>query len=224
MDMKTWTMDGTRVQLFPSAAPGQPLVLVNTFAEAVAPLRAALAEAPDHTLVTLTDLDWEGALSPWPAAALGRQSAAFAGGAAAHLSWLQAKVLPTVEAELAAPPCWRGLAGYSLAGLFAVYALYRSTAFARVASMSGSLWFEGFRAFALQEVPAQLPQCVYFSLGDREKKTRHPLMRQVEENTRAVAERFRALGVDTQFRLEPGGHFQDAAGRTARGIAWLLAR
>ena len=222
--MRTWTLDGKTVQVFPSKTPGRPLVLVNNFAEAVAPLCTALTDAPDHTLVTVTGMNWEDDLSPWPATALGRQSSAFAGHAAEYLCWMEKELLPMVEAELTAPPCWRGLAGYSLAGLFAVYTLYRSTAFERVASMSGSLWFEDFCDFALQEELAQRPQCVYFSLGDREKKTRHPLMRQVEENALAVAERFRELGVDTFFCLEPGGHFQDAAGRTARGITWLLER
>ena len=222
--MNTWLLDGKTVQVFPGAAPGCPLVLVNTFAEAVAPLQKALQEAPDHTLVVVTGIDWEGDLSPWAAEALNEKSAPFAGGASAYLHWLECKVLPQVEAQLAAPPCWRGLAGYSLAGLCAVYALYNSVGFARVASMSGSLWFEGFRDYALTTPLMQVPQCVYFSLGDKEKKTRHPLMRSVQENTEAIAAHFQHLGVATTVVLESGGHFKDAAARTARGISWLLAQ
>ena len=33
-----------------------------------------------------------------------------------------------------------------------------------------------------------------------------------------------AAGVETVFALNPGGHFQDPALRTARGLAWLLDR
>ena len=49
-------------------------------------------------------------------------------------------------------------------------------------------------------------------------------MRSVQENTEAIAAHFQHLGVATTFVLESGGHFKDAAGRTARGISWLLAQ
>ena len=62
-------------------------------------------------------------------------------------------------------PRWRGIAGYSLAGLFAVYALYRTDVFARAASVSGSLWFPGFREYVFSHTPLCRPDCVYFSLG-----------------------------------------------------------
>ena len=49
-----------------------------------------------------------------------------------------------------------GIAGYSLAGLFALYALYKTDAFTRVASMSGSLWFPG-----IMGIPAALSLEMY---------------------------------------------------------------
>lgn len=222
--METIVLDEKKAQVFPGAVPGCPLIVVNTFAEAVAPLHEALTPAPAHTLVAVTGMDWEDDLTPWPAVALKEASPAFAGKAAAYLQWLEGALLPQIEAKLAAPPCWRGLAGYSLAGLFAVHALYHSTYFTRIASMSGSLWFEGFCDYALSAPLAQRPACVYFSLGDKEKKTRHPLMRTVQDHTEAIADHYRALGVRTTFVLEAGGHFKDAVGRTARGLTWLLTQ
>lgn len=49
-----------------------------------------------------------------------------------------------------------GIAGYSLAGLFALYALYKTDVFTRVASMSGSLWFPG-----IMGIPAALSLEMY---------------------------------------------------------------
>ena len=48
------------------------------------------------------------------------------------------------------------------------------------------------------------------------------VMKPVDANTRAAAALFEQAGVPTAFGLNPGGHFNDPEGRTARGIAWLL--
>ena len=44
---------------------------------------------------------------------------------------------------------YHAIAGDSMAGLFAVYALYRTQVFSRVASASGSLWYPGLLEYAL---------------------------------------------------------------------------
>ena len=220
-------------------APGAPLVVLNTFGdegEAVAEALAALVGAaepaataaqdgrgvPSCTLVTVDIPDWNRDMSPWPADALSARDEPFVGGADTYLDLLVSEILPAVRASLDAPPAWTGIAGYSLAGLFAAYAMYRTDAFARVASASGSLWYPGFPEFARSTAPARMPERLYLSLGDKEAKTRHPLMRNVQDATEAFAEHFRNLGVPTTFELNPGNHFADPPGRTARAIAGLL--
>lgn len=220
--MISFEHQGWTVQIFASTAPACPLIVLPTFAEAVAPVREALADAPDFTLVTLSGFDWEGDLSPWPAPALGKNSAPFAGHADAALALLSEELLPQIEAALPAPPSWRGIAGYSLAGLFAVYALYRCDLFQRAASMSGSLWYPDFLDFAQSHSMRTKPERIYLSVGDKERKTRHPLMRNVQAAAEDFAAHCQALGISTTFQLERGNHFNDAAGRTARGIRWLL--
>ena len=191
--MISFEHQGWTVQIFASTAPACPLIVLPTFAEAVAPVREALADAPDFTLVTLSGFDWEGDLSPWPAPALGKNSAPFAGRADA-----------------------------ALAGLFAVYALYRCDLFQRAASMSGSLWYPDFLDFAQNHAMRAKPERIYLSVGDKERKTRHPLMRNVQTAAEDFAAHCQALGISSTFQLERGNHFNDAAGRTARGIRWLL--
>ena len=77
-----------------------------------------------------------------------------------------------------------GIAGYSLGGLFALYAAYHCDEFRRVASMSGSLWFPDFREYVLSHDFANRPDRIYLSLGDKEAKTRNPVLKTVQEGAR----------------------------------------
>ena len=177
--------------------------------------------ARPFSLVTVPVADWNRDLSPWAARRVFRGGADFGGGADAFLRTLEGEIVPAVRAELQTDaPCV--LAGYSLAGLCAVYAAYRTAAFSGVISASGSLWFPGFSEFATSHAFARKPERVYFSLGDRESRTKHPVMRLVEDNTRRLCDAYAAQGVETAFELNPGSHFQDAELRLAKGIAWIL--
>lgn len=57
-----------------------------------------------------------------------------------------------------------GITGYSLAGLFAVYAIYRTDVFSG-GCMSGSVWFPGFKEYIFSRELKRRPDCIYFSLG-----------------------------------------------------------
>ncbi|MDE7205617.1 MAG: hypothetical protein K2N90_00355, partial [Lachnospiraceae bacterium] len=132
---------------------------------------------------------------------------------------------------IAAAPCkvlegriaWRGLAGYSLAGLFAVYSMYRTTLFSRIASISGSLWFPDFKEYVFSREPVQTPTHLYFSLGDRECKTKNPYLKTVQNHTETMEAFYRRQGIHTTLCINAGGHFKDTAKRTAAGIWWLLS-
>lgn len=65
------------------------------------------------------------------------------------------------------------IGGYSLAGLFALWAAYQTDTFKAVAAASPSIWFPGFVDFMKdREIHTKR---VYLSLGDKEEKTRIPL-------------------------------------------------
>ena len=115
-----------------------------------------------------------------------------------------------------------GIAGYSLAGLFALYAAYRCAAFDRIASISGSLWFPDFMEYALSHEMPKRPEKLYLSLGDREACTKNSLLKTVQTNTETLAGHYRDLGCAVTWELNPGNHFRDAALRSAKGIRSIL--
>lgn len=176
--------------------------------------------APRPTLIALTGVDWDGALSPWPARRAFRGGNDFAGGGAAFLDRLIASI-PAAEAALPCRPNRRGIAGYSLAGLFALYAAASCDAFDCAASMSGSLWYDHFEDF-LASHPPRL-RFAYLSLGDREMRARDPRLAAVGEKTERAVALLRKQGIPVRFETNPGGHFQDVPGRIARGLAALAA-
>lgn len=145
----------------------------------------------------------------------------FGGQAEAFLNELAGSIIPAAERTMDIKPLWRGMAGYSLAGLFAVYAAYRCNAFTRVASVSGSMWYDGWLEYAQNAfLPAQTERA-YFSVGAREKKTRNARMAAVEDNTRAMDALMRDRGIESIFELNPGNHFVDMEIRMAKAIEFL---
>ena len=63
---------------------------------------------------------------------------------------------------------------------------------------------------------------MYFSLGDKESRTANPYLKTVRENTEAIEKFFSEKGVSTVFKLNPGNHYNDPAGRTVDGILNML--
>ena len=221
--MRTFVAGGKTVTVFPAGVPDAPVVYLNTFGDEGQKVFDALASCgcPPLSLVAVSGLDWNHDMAPWDCPAVFKNAESFTGGADESLRLLAGEILPAAEQELAGAPRWRGIAGYSLAGLFALYALYKSDVFSRAASVSGSLWFPGFREYVFSHAPKRRPDRVYFSVGDRESKTKNPVLQTVQENTEAICGLYRDRGICTTFRLNPGGHHEHPAQRTAAGIQWL---
>lgn len=115
---------------------------------------------------------WNDALSPWEAPAVwGKQG--FGGDAADTLSFLTEQVIPTLKQQFRLPEDIKIiLGGYSLAGLFALWASTQTKLFYGVAAASPSVWFPGWMEFE-QQCPIQT-QHIYLSLGDKEEKRKTP--------------------------------------------------
>lgn len=214
------------IDVFQSENPNRPVIYLNTYGregEAVFRQISAFGDL-DFTLVAISGLNWEHDMAPWNIPPISSKDTPCTGGADAYLELLLNEILPQAEKTVLGTPLWRGIAGYSLAGLFALYSIYRTDVFSRAASVSGSLWFPEFPAFVRSHTPKQTPDCIYFSLGDKEHKTRNPFLQTVRQNTEEIETFYEQQGVATTFQLNPGNHFQDAAGRTASGIRWILNR
>lgn len=172
------------------------------------------------SLVTVTNLEWNRDMSPWEAPAAVRGDEPFSGGAGEYLSLMLNEIVPKAE-EMLGAVSRRGIAGYSMAGMFALYALYHTDIFTEAASVSGSLWFPGFKDYVFSHEMKVKPNKLYFSLGDAESKTRNQYLCIVLENTRAIEGFYRQKGIETVFKLNHGGHFSDASKRAADGIMWI---
>ena len=187
--------------------------------EAIANLLIGL----DIVLIGLEGMDWDRDMTPWAAKRAFRGGNDFSGGADAYLNDLTKKIIPTVESTLRITPASRMLLGYSLAGLFSLYALYRTELFSCAASISGSLWYDGFLDFLKDNRPMQPPRRVYFSLGALECVTKNPRLSTVEACTLEAEQILQSYGVKTIFEKNPGNHFAEVPERIAKAIRWLCA-
>jgi predicted alpha/beta superfamily hydrolase len=167
------------------------------------------------------DWDWNRDLTPWKAPRCARGGEDFGGGAGAYLLRLSDRI-PAFEAEAGLHPGRRALAGYSLAGLFSLYAMYMADLFDAAAVVSGSVWFKDFIEFMRANETKKPRPRMYFSVGDREKRTRNPWFSTIEDKMREATDILRARGAEVVFHLETGNHFADENPRVARGIDWIV--
>lgn len=172
--------------------------------------------------VAIFNRHWERDFTPWAAERVFKKGADFAGGAAAYQARLCGEIIPQIERESGIQAAWRGVLAYSLAGLWAVYGAIVSPYFERVASVSGSLWFDGFVDFVQTNRPAILPQASYFSLGNAEAQTKNPRMAQVQIATEQIVAQWQAWGGNSIFVMNEGGHFDDVPQRLAKAAHWLI--
>lgn len=208
----------------PEASASPPIVYLNAGDDEGAATWEACRSigCSAFTLAVISGLQWNHDLTPWPMPPIWKNDTSYTGGADEYLARLTGKIIPAVEETLGEKPLYRVLAGYSLAGLFAVYATYHTDAFARIVSASGSLWYPDFLEYTQSHALRRVPDKMYFSLGDREAKTKNRYLCLVEERTRTLYKEYSGQGIPTKFELNPGNHFMDADGRMARGIRWIL--
>ena len=157
---------------------------------------------------------WNNDLSPWPAEAVfGNEG--FGEGAADTLDFLLNEVLKE-------PESYRKIfiGGYSLAGLFALWAGYQTDVFNGIAAASPSVWFPHFTEYMQNN--SIHTAAVYLSLGDREKKTKNPVMAQVGNAIRSAYSIIKNEGRDCILEWNKGNHFKDPDLRTAKAFSWLM--
>jgi predicted alpha/beta superfamily hydrolase len=182
---------------------------------------AAIAQSAHHFLFAAIPVkSWNNELSPWEAPAVwGKES--FGGNAADTLRFLTEQVIPTLKKQFALPGNVRIiLGGYSLAGLFALWASTQTDLFYGIAAASPSVWFPGWMEFE-QQHPMQA-QRVYLSLGDKEEHTKNAVMAAVGDNIRALHSQLTVRGVDCTLEWNSGGHFKNADLRTAKAFRWAM--
>ena len=167
----------------------------------------------DFRLVSCQVEDWNRDLSPWEAPPVfGKES--FGGRAEETLRELRESVIERYCGDKRI-----FLGGYSLAGLFALWAAYKTDCFDGVAAASPSVWFPGFLSMA--ETGTLKAKKVYLSLGDKEEKTKNPVMATVGDSIRRLHQVHQESdGVETVLEWNEGNHFREPELRMAKGFAW----
>ena len=176
-----------------------------------------IAESEDHyeeyekalnssSLVIIKVNSWNDELSPWP---LKFKPFDFKGDADTFVTFITDEVIPYIKKYTDAT---YGIIGYSLAGLFSLYASTKTDIFDTCASVSGSLWYPQFVEY-LKEHPLKA-QHIYLSLGDKEAHSKHQLMKMVAECTNEIHEMYPS----SFFEWNEGNHFNDPQGRLIKAL------
>ena len=156
-------------------------------------------------------VDWFQDLSPWHAPALSGDIS-FGNGAPEMLD----KLLKLTGE----PGKQYVLGGYSMGGLFTLWAACRTDAFSAVAAASPSVWFPGFTEY--MTAGCIRTGCVYLSLGNREEKTRNPVMATVGARMREIHTWLQSQEIPCCLEWNEGNHFRDLEERMAKGFAWAM--
>lgn len=221
-----------------------------------APVIYLLGDVADHSpvqvpagisLVKVGVGRWEENFSPWCAPRVFAKGPNFGDGAQKTLGTLINQVVSWAESELSVPPAYRVLVGYSLAGLFSLWAgvtqvsvpqsgtpqqvacgcqpdTVTTPTFQRIGAVSGSFWFPGLLDYVNQQLRGGAVNLThaYLSLGDREARTPNPQIMHVRENAELLASKLRDAGITSTFELNRGNHFQNVEGRMQKALNWLV--
>ena len=201
-----------------------PLLILHCFSEEEEAVVKLLRgqEYFSFPLLCINNLEWQKDMCPWDSPALINTEKDFIGGAEEYLSLLEKEIIPKAVEILGEEPTYYVLAGYSLAGLFALYTGYRSSLFSRIASVSGSLWYPDFVSFAKEREMLSKTEKLYLSLGTEEAKTNHAILSTIERKTRELVEHYQSSGYCVNYELNPGNHFCEVEQRIEKAIRWIM--
>ena len=163
--------------------------------------------------------------TPWPLLASETLLMDFGGKAEEYLSFIKTCVVPFCESEygFASSAEKRVIGGYSLGGLFSLYAAVNTDFFGTVLSCSSSLWYPGFLDYLKEHPFKAVHPKLYMSVGEQEGTTATNLTADQTLNTLALKDwvepKFQAG--DFQFTLEEGNHGTNISRRAWRAVEWV---
>ncbi len=219
---KKTKIDEKQIILFRNERADAPVVYVNMYQEAgcaVLEQCKKLGCGPFH-LVSISNLRWDEELSPWVHEPVVSGSDHFTGEADQYIQCLTEEIIPFAEEKI--EPSYRIIAGYSMGGLFALYAPYITDMFSDVVCASGSVWYPEFVEYVKSHDFLKKPDAIYLSLGDLESRTRNQFLCQTEQKMKELYAVYQNKAIDSIFEMNPGNHFKDVDYRLAKGIAWIL--
>lgn len=172
-------------------------------------------EFPDLCIASVKIGDWNNELSPW---AVPDIMNGFGDGAQGTLDFIVNHVIPEMGCERII------IGGYSLAGLFSLWACYNSDKFSGCAASSPSVWFPGWKEYIdSHKINAGY---VYLSLGKSEHKTKNSVMKTVSEMIVLQKDILESDIGEKKVKMEwnEGGHFDGVAERVLRSFIWAVGK
>lgn len=237
-------ISGLSIHMQMSSVAGAPIVYLLGDVADNSPV-----QVPEGVSLVNVGVDlWEENFSPWCAPRVFAKGPNFGDGAQKTLDTLINQIIPWAESELAESPAYRVLVGYSLAGLFSLWAGVSQqvargyqpddapsqpsaphvdapvATFQRIGAVSGSFWFPGLLDYVDQQLNGGVVGLThaYLSLGDREARTPNPQIMHVRENAELLTNRLESAGITSTFELNRGNHFQNVEGRMQKALDWLV--
>lgn len=205
-----------------------PVIVLNTFDEDKEEIwnKAKELAQKEFILVAISNINWNKEMSPWYIKRLYNSEDDYSGDADKYLITLTTIIIPEVSKVindlLNIEISYYSIAGYSLAGLFAIYSLYKTNLFKRVISCSGSMWYPKFTEYVKTNNLKIIPDKIYISLGNKESKTKNALMASVDKKTKDIKDYFENKGIQVIYEENEGNHFKNVTQRIAKGISWIL--
>lgn len=200
-----------------------PVVYSNDFSDSA---DAVLAECrrmgclPFH-LVSITGIRWDEELSPWAHSPIVAKNDHFTGEADGYLQLLENKIVPYVRTIVPNGKC-NMLHGYSMGGLFALYAAHHSQLFDAYVAPSASVWYPDFVSYVREHDFINIPKCIYLSIGSLESRTKNVYLSKTESNMEELYHLYKERQVTAIFERNPGNHYKDVPMRIAKGLNWTL--
>lgn len=158
-------------------------------------------------LVMIYPYDWNYCMTPWK---YHDKNMGKTGGGEEFLSWFISEIYDEKYQR-------QYIGGYSLGGLFALFAACEKEFFDGVMSVSGSLWYPGALEYFNEKSIGKRIGKIYMSLGDKESLTKNAEREKVGFNTEKLAEVF-GKTKEVFFEYNRGGHFTDINGRITKSI------
>lgn len=131
-------------------------------------------------LVMIYPYDWNYCMTPWK---YHDKNMGKTGGGEEFLSWFISEIYDEKYQR-------QYIGGYSLGGLFALFAACEKELFDGVMSVSGSLWYPGALEYFNEKSIGKRIGKIYMSLGDKESLTKNAEREKVGFNTEKLAEVF----------------------------------
>ena len=203
------------------------LVILNSFNENGEKI-FNLTHNKEYILVTISNINWNSEMTPWKEKSVFKGEKDYEGKADRYILELEENIIPKIKDiiinELKIEIISITLAGYSLAGLFSIYSIYKTNIFDNIISCSGSLWYPKFINYINSNSISRKPNIIYLSLGNKERNTKNIIMSKVEDNTTLIKEYFKSLGINVIYEINDGNHFQDVEKRISKAIDKVLEK